>query len=301
MLGDALTPEALRWLAAAWLLLAGAAVGSFLNVVVYRLPAGMSIIRPGSRCPMCLHPIRWYDNLPVLSWILLRGQCRDCRGPISLRYPLVEAGTAVVFLALGAVDLLGGRDHLPMRFGGWALGVDGICRPFGIGRTLPQQGGVDLYHLLLLCTLLAAALIVVDGNRPPWKLFLPAVGIGLLAPAAWPWLHPVAAGTGPWAGPLAGLVDGLAGLAAGAVLGGLATAFQPRLPRERFALAAAAAGVVLGWQAAVAVVIAAAVAHRLVRLAAKSAPPLARIPATAWLAADALAWILAWARLVPGP
>jgi prepilin signal peptidase PulO-like enzyme (type II secretory pathway) len=301
MSGDAFTPEAIRWLAVLWLLLAGAAVGSFLNVVVYRLPAGMSIIRPGSRCPMCRHPIRWFDNLPVLSWILLRGQCRDCRGPISLRYPLVEAGTAAMFLALGAIDLFGDRDHLPMRIAGWALGVDGICRPLGIGRTLPQQCGIDLYHLLLLCTLLAAALMVVDGERPPWRLFLPALGIGLLAPAAWPWLHPVAAGTGPWAGPLAGLVDGLAGLAAGAVLGGLTTAFQPRLPKERFALAAAAAGVVLGWQAAIAVVIAAAVAHRLVRLAAKPASLLERIPATAWLAAAALAWILAWARLVPGP
>jgi leader peptidase (prepilin peptidase)/N-methyltransferase len=301
MLGDALTPETIRWLAAAWLLLAGAAAGSFLNVVVYRLPAGMSIIRPGSRCPMCLHPIRWFDNLPVLSWILLRGQCRDCRGPISLRYPLVEAGTAAIFLALGAIDLFGDRDHLPMRCLGWAQEPGAVGAASWLGRTVPQQCGVDLYHLLLLCTLLAAALVAIDGKRPPWRLFAPVLGLGLLAPAAWPWLHPVAAGTGPWAGPLAGLVDGLAGLVAGTVLGGLTMAFQPRLPRERFALAAAAAGVVLGWQAAVALVIAAAVAQRLVRLAAKPASPLERIPATAWLAAAALTWVLAWARLVPGP
>jgi leader peptidase (prepilin peptidase)/N-methyltransferase len=76
----------------------GAVVGSFLNVVIHRVPRRLSIIRPGSACPACSTPIAWYDNLPILSWIALRGKCRSCRAPISFRYPLVEAAGA----ALGA-------------------------------------------------------------------------------------------------------------------------------------------------------------------------------------------------------
>ena len=83
----------------------GAVFGSFLNVVAYRLPRGESLSRPRSRCPGCATPIRPYDNVPVLSWLALRGRCRSCRIRISARYPLVEAGTgllcALVVLAKG--------------------------------------------------------------------------------------------------------------------------------------------------------------------------------------------------------
>ncbi|MFW8745060.1 prepilin peptidase, partial [Mesorhizobium japonicum] len=68
----------------------GLAVGSFLNVVVYRVPAGLSVVRPRSACPDCGHAISAWENIPVLSWILLRGRCRSCAKPISIRYPLVE-------------------------------------------------------------------------------------------------------------------------------------------------------------------------------------------------------------------
>jgi leader peptidase (prepilin peptidase)/N-methyltransferase len=74
----------------------GGIIGSFLNVVAYRLPRGESLSRPGSRCPGCETPIRPYDNVPVLSWLLLRGRCRDCRMRIPWRYPAVEAGTAAL-------------------------------------------------------------------------------------------------------------------------------------------------------------------------------------------------------------
>ncbi len=79
----------------------GAIIGSFLNVVAYRLPRGESLSTPGSRCPSCETPIKWYDNVPVVGWLWLRGRCRSCGEPISPRYPLVEAGTAV--LCAGAV------------------------------------------------------------------------------------------------------------------------------------------------------------------------------------------------------
>ncbi|WP_348648514.1 prepilin peptidase [Cryobacterium breve] len=78
----------------------GLVVGSFLNVVVYRVPAGLSIVSPPSACPRCGAAIRRRDNVPVLSWVILRGKCRDCDTRISVRYPLVEAGTALFFVAI---------------------------------------------------------------------------------------------------------------------------------------------------------------------------------------------------------
>jgi len=83
--------------------LGGLLLGSFLNVVAHRLPRGESLVSPGSRCPHCERSIRPYDNLPVISWLMLRGRCRDCGEPISGRYPLVEAGTALLFAAVAAV------------------------------------------------------------------------------------------------------------------------------------------------------------------------------------------------------
>jgi leader peptidase (prepilin peptidase)/N-methyltransferase len=75
----------------------GSAVGSFLNVVIHRVPAGRSVVNPGSACGACGHEIRWYDNVPILSWLMLRGHCRDCAAPISVRYPLIELAGAVFF------------------------------------------------------------------------------------------------------------------------------------------------------------------------------------------------------------
>lgn len=76
----------------------GASIGSFLNVVVYRLPAGLSLLFPPSRCPRCLNTLKVYDNVPVFGWLWLQGRCRYCRSRISIRYPIVEAVTGVLFL-----------------------------------------------------------------------------------------------------------------------------------------------------------------------------------------------------------
>jgi leader peptidase (prepilin peptidase)/N-methyltransferase len=96
----------------AFVFVLGAVVGSFLNVVVYRLPREISILRtPPSSCPNCSTPIRWLDNIPLLSWLALRGRCRECRASISLRYPLVELTSGL--LAVAAV----------MR---WGLGVTAV-------------------------------------------------------------------------------------------------------------------------------------------------------------------------------
>lgn len=86
----------------------GASIGSFLNVVVYRVPAGLSILRPPSRCPYCLTKLKAYENVPVFGWLWLRGRCGHCGHPISIRYPLVEGATGCLFLlVLATVGTVG--------------------------------------------------------------------------------------------------------------------------------------------------------------------------------------------------
>ena len=93
----ALVPEPL---ASIVVLALGLVLGSFLNVCIHRLPLGESLVRPGSRCPLCGSPIRWHHNVPLASWLLLGGRCAACRAPISWRYPLVEALSGLLMLAL---------------------------------------------------------------------------------------------------------------------------------------------------------------------------------------------------------
>ena len=81
-------------------LVIGLLVGSFLNVVVYRIPRGLSVSKPRSFCPTCQRQLAWWENLPLVSWVVLRGRCRTCREAISIRYPLVEAGTAGAFVLI---------------------------------------------------------------------------------------------------------------------------------------------------------------------------------------------------------
>jgi leader peptidase (prepilin peptidase)/N-methyltransferase len=130
----------------------GALVGSFLNVVIHRLPRGESIVRPGSRCPACGRAIRPWHNVPVLAWLALRGRCRDCGTRISVRYPLVEAGTAALFVLIA------------LRFG--PAPTTALWMAFG-------------------ATLLAAALIDFDHRIIPDELSLGGLAVGLtLMPAA---------------------------------------------------------------------------------------------------------------------
>ena len=121
--------------------LLGLAVGSFLNVVVWRVPQGTSVVSPPSACPSCGHPIRARDNIPVLSWLLLRGRCRDCSAPISVRYPLVELGTAAAFVL--------------------------VALKFELTWPLPA-------YLYLAAVGIALALIDLDHQRLPDALVLPS-------------------------------------------------------------------------------------------------------------------------------
>ena len=137
--------------------LLGLAVGSFLNVVVCRVPAGRSIVRPGSACPECSHEIRARHNVPVLSWLWLRGRCADCAAPISIRYPLVELATGLLFVGVAAQLITSGRLALAPAL---------------------------LYFAALG---LALALIDLDVRRLPDRLVLPSYGVlaALIGAGAW--------------------------------------------------------------------------------------------------------------------
>lgn len=136
----------------------GAVIGSFLNVVAYRLPRNESLVSPGSRCPDCATPIKAYDNLPVVGWLLLRGRCRSCGTAISPRYPIVEA----------------------------------LCAALAVAVVLVKHSAHDIVlGLVLVAILVPVALIDLDTRRIPNKITGPAAAAavvlgGVLRPAGLP-------------------------------------------------------------------------------------------------------------------
>lgn len=175
----------------------GLVVGSFLNVVVYRVPAGLSVVAPASACPKCGRSIRGFDNVPVLSWLVLRGRCRDCAAPISARYPLVESATAILFLLVA------------IRF----MPVGGSS-----GAELAGRAVVLVALLYLMAVSVALALIDLDTHTLPNRIVLPMYPVlGVLLVIA-------SALTGDWGA----LLRGLVGLV---VLGGTYLALAIAVPR----------------------------------------------------------------------
>jgi leader peptidase (prepilin peptidase) / N-methyltransferase len=149
----------------------GLAVGSFLNVVVWRVPRGESVISPPSHCPVCEHPVRPRDNVPVLSWLLLKGRCRDCGNPISVRYPLVELGTSAVFVV--STIRIGFSAELPAYLYLGAIGVALALIDIDVKR-LPNV--IVLPSYIVSAVLLAAAALV----EQEWADLLRA-GLGMAA------------------------------------------------------------------------------------------------------------------------
>jgi leader peptidase (prepilin peptidase)/N-methyltransferase len=158
----------------------GACVGSFLNVVIWRLPRGQSIVFPGSHCPKCGRGIRWYDNLPLVSWCALRGKCRFCKEPISPRYLLIELTTAILVAGLF------------------------VCYFMLDVRTLPAPAGnffnvwpMFVAHASLLCGLLVCAAVDIEMWLVPlevtWVVSL--VGVAAATYSPHPWMPSVSATT----------------------------------------------------------------------------------------------------------
>jgi leader peptidase (prepilin peptidase) / N-methyltransferase len=153
----------------------GAIIGSFLNVVAYRLPRHESLVTPASHCPRCDTPVKPYDNIPVLSWLLLRGHCRSCGEPISVRYPLVELLTGM--LCLGAVLAGGSTVRIAL-----ALGLILLVVPIAL---------IDLEHRLIPNRLTAPGAIyalavglALDPGGEPTRLIAGAAAGGFLLLAA---------------------------------------------------------------------------------------------------------------------
>ncbi|MCW2527140.1 MAG: Leader peptidase (Prepilin peptidase) / N-methyltransferase [Pseudonocardiales bacterium] len=137
-------------------ILLGLAIGSFLNVVIYRVPMGASLSHPSSHCPSCDHPIRNRHNIPALGWVLLRGRCADCRTPISLRYPVIELLTAALFAAttirLGQLHLL---PALPAYLYFGAMGVCLTAIDIDVQR-LPNAIVLPSYPIVAILLAIAA-------------------------------------------------------------------------------------------------------------------------------------------------
>lgn len=166
----------------------GLLIGSFLNVVAYRVPAGLSIVSPGSACPGCRNEISARDNIPLLSWVLLRGRCRHCDMHIPARYPIVEGATGIAFV-IAALPFAGA--------------LDGPSDP-----KLAIAGGLELVAFLYLAAVsVVLAVIDLDTKRLPDSIVLPgyAVGAALLG------------GAGILRGDLAALLTAVIGAAAAAL------------------------------------------------------------------------------------
>jgi leader peptidase (prepilin peptidase)/N-methyltransferase len=303
---DPITEWTLRlgWILPMWLFALGGTIGSFLNVVVYRLPAGKSIVHPGSQCPTCHHSIRWYHNLPIVSWILLRGRCYDCRAKISIRYPVVEAIAAILFVTLFFVDV-----WLPIHASSPELAA---APPPPIGTDLAALYFGDLW---LACSLLGAALIEIDGHRVPRRIFWLTIAIAFVLAALFP-----AARVGlivhvfredSAAPSISAVADSLIGAVAGALVGLVMQSGFVSLDSDRrenggkdgrgadsVAVGMASIGAFLGWAGAIATGISASFALLLVQRLSHHERAMSRLGWSAFAWAAAVAWMIARSRFV---
>lgn len=274
-----------------WLAFLGGAIGSFLNVVVYRWPIGESLTHPPSRCPACRHPIRPWHNVPVLGWLWLRGKCRDCGNKISPRYPLVEATTAGLFALLAAIEVFPAAANLP---------------GYGLPYTGPPIWLLYGYHAWLWSALVAGALIAYDGQPIPGKLLLATLAVGVISPLFGPGLHPVRAlpvqmSSLP-SGPLwLGLCNSVVGLAAGCAVTGLSCLVGPRANRRQYQrqwlLGYTSVGAFLGWQALCGIAAIAGAVHLAAPLVQSRSRAVPTIPWLTWLAAATVLWICIWSTI----
>ena len=227
-----------------WMALFGACVGSFTNVVVWRLPRQESVVFPGSHCPKCGHAIRWHDNLPMLGWLLLRGRCRDCGAGISWRYPAVEALSAGLWMSAVLV-WPGAGGGLPELWLPWAglplialllplvlIDLDHLWLPeplcrwgLVLGLLVSSIAGVSVLAAHLIAAVLALLLLEGLSALAERLLGQPALGLGDAK---------LAALGGAWLG-LGGIAAAMAiAITAGAVVGGVARLSGRLGPREPF-------------------------------------------------------------------
>lgn len=168
----------------------GAVIGSFLNVCIVRLPADQSVVSPPSRCPKCGKPVEWRDNIPVLSWLLLRGKCRGCQEPISILYPLVELATALLWAGMAwyyglSLEALKGAIFGTLLIGIAMTDAREYIIPneftFGglvIGLVLSAAGGLESVLAALIGAAVGFGLLWLVGVAGRWAFKEEAMGGG---------------------------------------------------------------------------------------------------------------------------
>jgi leader peptidase (prepilin peptidase) / N-methyltransferase len=191
---------ALFWMTTTMALLLGSLIGSFLNVVIYRVPEGLSIAYPPSRCPECEHAITWYQNIPVLSYIALRGRCASCRTSISPRYPLIETLTASLFAAAWVLALLGYARAEQGQIGPWWLNGDVTLEGLKEGSfwaidSLLISGHWEMvlipfvFWSTFLALLVVISFVDLDHYIIPHVFTIPGMLLGLAFPWVLRWLY----------------------------------------------------------------------------------------------------------------
>ena len=145
------------------ILIYGLIIGSFLNVLIYRIPREESIVWPGSHCPACSHPLKWSDNIPLISYLLLKGKCRYCRAPISARYPLVEGLNALVYITMY------------LKFG---FGADFVFYSL-ISSALLAVTFIDLKEMIIPDSLVVSILLLSVAHKTV-NYFLYSISPGLI-------------------------------------------------------------------------------------------------------------------------
>lgn len=270
------------WLLFGGMFVLGAVLGSFFNVVAYRLPRKMSLSRPGSQCPACGHPLRWYDNVPIVGWLVLGGRCRDCKAAISPRYPLVE------FLVAAATALVTWSALEPLAE------AEGEAW-FTISLSLAA------FRLLLVDTLVCTALLEFDAHRGPLRWLLAVLIAGTVLPIAWPDLRPPPVGDA-FSEPV--LYANARVLAAALLLGLL---MWPLVVKSRDGdairtgvsrvVVLALVGLFLGIAALAAIAVFATALFVATLVAGRFWPPAARFGWASSLAAGTLIWIVAGPRI----
>lgn len=183
---DLLLPRAVDVVVATWLFWIGSAIGSFLNVVAYRVPRGRGV-GGFSACPYCACRIAARDNVPVFGWIALRGRCRVCRLPISPRYPIVELTVGLSIALVGLASYHSGGAHLPLR------PITSTGGPLGMPHLPTVVAAITVYHMLAVAAAWALGLVRLDGIRLPGRLVVWVLALSIVPMLAWPPLQVV-----PW-------------------------------------------------------------------------------------------------------
>ena len=272
-----------------WFGAMGAAIGSFLNVVIYRLPRRESLVSPPSHCPKCNHKIRFHDNLPIFGWFVLGGKCRDCKQPISFRYPLIESIACLIVMTISALMLPVDITFVRPAFATFELpDGSGMTEMMISPMTITQVAARIVWVSTLLLFLLTLGMIDFDRQTLKFRGLVCFLIPFLILGAFFSFLFPV-----PWFSvwPFEGILtpfkplrvpgvlafpifDLLAGLLCGGVLGIIVAKLQKIENRGLWFAATLAVGIFCGWQMTVLCLLLALLLNAVILFLARRSCPI---------------------------